>query len=204
MRACLPIAAVVLIATGCSGGNSVSLAPQQSVFQISQVAGTFYVDATGPTRSALDPLQAGGRYFSGSQQIVFDARMAGPILSGDNNYYVWGIQRGSATTAPFPDEPNVKFDAVVVATVASTGATSAIVNRLDKSPPTPVAANLTAPDTIEITIPISAVPPTTAGITAANYTWNLWPRSGVGGTPAAQIAAFIPNNALAPLLSVNQ
>jgi len=101
MRACLPIAAVVLIATGCSGGNSVSLAPQQSVFQISQVAGTFYVDATGPTRSALDPLQAGGRYFSGSQQIVFDARMAGPILSGDNNYYVWGIQRGSATTAPF-------------------------------------------------------------------------------------------------------
>lgn len=130
--------------------------------------------------------------------------MAGPILSGDNNYYVWGIQRGSATTAPFPDEPNVKFDAVVVATVASTGATSAIVNRLDKSPPTPVAANLTAPDTIEITIPISAVPPTTAGITAANYTWNLWPRSGVGGTPAAQIAAFIPNNALAPLLSVNQ
>jgi hypothetical protein len=55
---------------------------------------------------------------------------------------------------------------------------------------------LLAADTIELTIPLASLP--SDGFPIAQYTWNLWPRNGVGGTPAAQIASFIPQNAVVP------
>ena len=61
-------------------------------------------------------LGADGLFASGSQTITLVAKMAGPVFTGGPNYYVWGFDRGGASTgaAPFPDEPNVKFDAVLV------------------------------------------------------------------------------------------
>ena len=197
------VSAFLLVALAGCGSSSGPTPEAPSAFQIGQVPNAFYVDYTGPKRASIDPILAGGRFFQISQTIVFDAQMAGPIASGDQNYYVWGIQRGSASTAPFPNEPNVIFDAVAVASVAPSGVVTAIVNRLDGSAPTTVVATLTAADKIEITIPVAALPPTTA-IVPVHYQWNLWPRSGLGGTPAAQIAAFIPDNALAPLTPVDQ
>jgi hypothetical protein len=125
------------------------------------------------------------------------------VFAGGPNYFVWGIDRGGASsgTAPFPDEPNVKFNAVVVVTADPANGTTltAVVNLLNGAPAQPVPAGLLAPDTIEVQVPASMLPPTgTAG--AAQYLWNLWPRSGLGGTPAAQIASFIPDNTMATLL----
>ncbi len=127
--------------------------------------------------------------------------MAGPVFAGGPNYFVWGIDRGGATNAPFPDEPNVKFNAVVVVTADPAKGTAlvAVVNLLNGSPAQPVPAGLLAPDTIEVQIPASMLPPT-GTLTASQYLWNLWPRSGLGGSAAAQIASFIPDNAMATLL----
>jgi hypothetical protein len=192
------------LATGCSS-NAITLTPQPpSIFTEHKAAGQFYVDYTGPKRPAIDALNAGGRYFTASQQLVLDAQLAGAVFTGETNYYVWGIQRGSGTVAPFPDEPNVKFDAVVVVTAdPAVGTLKAVVNLLKGAPAQAVTATLLKPDTIEVVVPAAMLAPTTA-VPVAGYQWNLWPRFGLGGAPAAQIASFIPENALASFVSANQ
>jgi hypothetical protein len=170
-------------------------------FRFNESVGQFYRDYTGPQRPALNAISADGSFVAASQTIVLIAKMAGPVFTGGPNYFVWGIDRGGATSAPFPDEPNVVFNAVVVVTADPANGTTltAVVNLLNGASPQPVAAALLAPDTIQVVVPASALP-ATGTITAAQYRWNLWPRNGLGGTPAAQIASFIPDNALATLL----
>jgi hypothetical protein len=195
----LALAADALLA-GCGGSGSTAPVPTApSPFQFVQPAGVFYKDYTGPQRPAIDAVAAGGKLVAASQTIVLDAQMAGPVAAGAPNYYVWGFDRGGAANAPFPDEPAVSFNAVVVVTVGATGTPSGVVNLLNGSPAQPVTATLTALDTIEVTIPVALLPST--GLAASAYRWNLWPRSAVGGAAAAQIASFIPENALAPLVA---
>ncbi|MEA2787190.1 MAG: hypothetical protein QOF71_3294 [Candidatus Eremiobacteraeota bacterium] len=170
-------------------------------FRFTESVGQFYRDYTGPQRPALNAIAADGSFVSASQTIVLTAKMAGPVFAGGPNYFVWGIDRGGATSAPFPDEPNVKFNAVVVVTAdpANGTALTAVVNLLNGAQPQTVAAGLLAPDTIQVVVPASALP-ATGTVAASQYQWNLWPRNGLGGTAAAQIASFIPDNALATLL----
>ena len=184
---------------GCGGDTSApSLAA--TPFQFVQPAGVFYKDYTGPQRPAIDAIAAGGKYSASAQTIVLDARMAGPVLTGGPNYFVWGFDLGGATNAPFPDEPNVKFNAVVVVTAdPATGSVTGTANALNGQPAQPVTVTLTAPDTLEVTVPAALLPST--GLAPGAYLWNLWPRSGVGGAAAAQIASFIPENAMAPLVA---
>jgi hypothetical protein len=208
-RTALPVLGFLLAAlAGCGGSSSYSTtpvpmpAPTSPFFTITQTAAqSAYVDYTGPVRPALTALRAGARYVSASQTWILDAQMAGPVFAGGPNFYVWGINRGGAAPPPpFPDEPNVLFDAVGVVTAdpANGTALTATVNILKPpgGPAMPASAVLLAPDTIELTIPLSSLPPNGFAINA--YTWNLWPRNGLGGTPAAQIASFIPQNAVVP------
>lgn len=198
-----PLAVTLALAAGLAGCGDTGSAPSliASPFQVVQPAGVFYKDYTGPQRPALDAIAAGGKYSAGAQTIVLDARMAGPVLSGGPNYFVWGFDRGGATNAPFPDEPNVKFNAVVVVTAdPATGTVTGTVNALNGQPAQPVTVVLTAPDTLEVTVSASQLP--TTGLAPSAYVWNLWPRSGVGGATADQIASFIPENAMAPLVAV--
>jgi hypothetical protein len=191
---------------GCGGGsvNSTPVpmpAPTSPFFTITQTATqSAYVDYTGPVRPALTVLRAGARYVSASQTWILDAQMAGPVFTGGPNFYVWGINRGGAGPPPFPDEPNVIFDAAVAVTADPANGTTltASVTLLKPAggPALPASAVLTAPDTIELTIPLASLPPD--GFAIAAYTWNLWPRNGLGGVPAVQIASFIPQNAVAP------
>jgi hypothetical protein len=184
---------------GCGGDNSTTPSLSASPFQFVQPAGVFYRDYTGPQRPAIDAIAAGGKYSASAQTIVLDARMAGPVLTDGPNYFVWGLDRGGATNAPFPDEPNVKFNAVVVVKAdPSTGAVTGTANALG-SPAQPVSVVLTAPDTLEVTVPAGILPST--GLAPSAYLWNLWPRSGVGGLATAQIASFIPENAMGPLVA---
>jgi hypothetical protein len=219
MKTLIGVAVLASILSGCNQENSqipattntpaptitatpgpTSASPSASVFTQHDSVGEFYVDYTGPKRPSLNAINAGGRFVTSSQQFILDAQMAGPINSGDQNYYVWGIQRGTAVSSPFADEPNVLFDAVVSAAVSPAGVVSATVNLLNGAPAQTVTAVLTAPDTIEVTIPVADLP-MAASLTPANYLWNLWPRSGVGGASAAQVASFIPENAVAPFTS---
>jgi hypothetical protein len=207
LRTALPVVVFAIAALAGCGGSNVSTtpvpaaAPTSPFFTITQTASqSAYVDYTGPVRPAITALRAGGRYVAASQTWILDAQMAGPVFTGGPNFYVWGINRGGAAPAPFPDEPNVVFDSVVSVTgdPANGTALTASVTILKPAggPAMPASAVLLAPDTIELTIPLASLPPDGFAITA--YTWNLWPRSGLGGTPAAQIASFIPQNAVVP------
>jgi len=192
-----------LLLGGCNGGSSpapVFVPTPPPPPQFTKVAPAFYKDFTGPQRPAIDAIAASGKFVNATQIVVLDAKMAGPVMTGGPNYFVWGIDRGGATNAPFLDEANVKFNAVVVAIAdPTTLQVSGSVNLFDGNPSLPVTVVMTAPDTLEVIIAINLLPST--GRAANAYLWNLWPRSGVGGAATAQIGSFIPENAMAPLLS---
>lgn len=198
---------IVIGLCACQGGTSTMPSPAgvvgaSSPLQQNSVAPlSFYRDYTGPRRPALSALAAGGVFFSQTQTIAFYAKMNGPVLDGNINTYVIGIQRGAAVNHPFPDEPNVNFDAVVIVTSDPVaGALRATVTALGPGAAArPLAAPvLAAPDTFIVSVPAELLPST--GLTPDHYTWNLWPRSGLGGTPAAQIASFIPDDAMSTLI----
>jgi hypothetical protein len=203
----LPLVLTAVLA-GCGGNGTVSPSPFPTTgvaspfFSFTQSAAqSLYVDYTGPQRPALSPLRAGGRFIAATQSWVMDAQMAGPVFTGGPNFYVWGVNRGGAGPGPFPNEPNVIFDSVVIVTAdpaKGTMLTAAVtlLNAPAGTPAGPASAVLLAPDTIELTVPLASLPPN--GFATTAFTWNLWPRSALGGTPAAQIAGFIPQNAEAP------
>lgn len=191
----------------CQGGTSATPSPAgvvaatNPVQQNTLAPQSFYRDYTGPRRAALSALAAGGVFFSQTQTIAFYAKMNGPILDGNVNTYVIGIQRGAAANHPFPDEPNVNFDAVVIVTSDPvSGALKATATALGPGAVAqPLAAPaLAAPDTFIVSVPAALLPST--GLAPDHYTWNLWPRNGLGGTPAAQIASFIPDDAMSTLI----
>jgi hypothetical protein len=161
-------------------------------------AGAFYPLYGGERRAALDAIQATGEYTAAVGTLTFTALMAGPIASGQDNYYVWGVDRGGATFAPFPQEPNVKFNAVVVVEAQAEGGANASVVLIPGAA-TPLQASAVHIDgaKIAVSIPASLLPST--GSAPASYRWNLWPRDEVGGPPS-QVAKFIPENALAASL----
>jgi hypothetical protein len=184
----LSLACVVAFAA-CSGDAATAPTINTgtgSGFRFTEAAGTFYKDYTGP---------------QSAQTITVVAQMAGPVFTGGPNLYVWGWDRGgaAATPPPFPDEPNVRFNAVLVVTADPANGTTltGIIILLNGAAPQPVTPVLIAPDTIAVSFPASMLPST--GFTPAQYTWNLWPRNGLGGTPAAQIGSFIPDNTMASL-----
>ena len=201
----LALACAAIALSGCTGTASSTTPPSPAapLFRFTEAAGTFYKDYTGPQRPAISAVGADGSFSTSTQNITVIAKMAGPVFTGGPNFYVWGFDRGTASsrTAPFPDEPVVKFDAVLVVTAdpANSPIVTGVINLLNGSAPQPVFPILVAADTIQVTFPASMMPST--GAAPAQYTWNLWPRSGVGGTAAAQIASFIPDNLMVNLIT---
>ena len=214
MRSIAVVAVVCATAifAGCGTGSSTSgtvlavpdspvTTPVITSFRFTANPGTFYKDYVGPRRPGVDPIGADGVYLSASQTFVLAAQMAGPIFADGPDTYVWGFDRGGATAAnaPFPDELAVRFNAVLAVTAnLATGTLTGSLNLLNGTPAQGVPAVLVAPDTIQVGIPASMLPST--GFTPAQYRWNLWTRSGSGGSAAAQIPAFIPDNTMAPFL----
>jgi peptidoglycan/LPS O-acetylase OafA/YrhL len=201
MRNIRSILGLLVFALAACNGSSIATtpvsAPTPNPLPITKATVAFYVDYTGPQRNSILAVAAGGFLMSATQSFVLNGKMAGPIVDGNTNFYVWGFNRGAATMAPFPDEPNVKFDSVLAVTVTPTGAASGTINLMNGATPASVPVTLTAPDTLSVTFPVAMLPQT--GTTPpSGYVWNLWPRNGLGGAPAAQIASFIPENAMAP------
>jgi hypothetical protein len=206
-RFVLALASLAGLLAACNGGSAsppTVATGNAFAFRFNESVGQFYRDYTGPQRPAINALGADGSFSTSAQTITLIAKMAGPVFAGGPNYYVWGFDRGTASTkaAPFPDEPVVKFDAVLVVTADPANGTTLTgsINLLNGSAAQAVNPVLLAPDTIQVTFAASLLPST--GAAPAQYTWNLWPRSGLGGTPAAQIASFIPDNLMVNLLTV--
>lgn len=168
------------------------------VSQFARAPGVFYANYTGDKRPALDVGQATGEFSASLQRFYLTAKMADAVVSGNDNFYVWGVDRGGATLAPFPGEPRVIFNSVVVVHVFPNGTFTGVVN-LIPGPSTPLpSGNVFVGDAkVSVTVPAALLPST--GISPQAYLWNLWPRAAVGGPPS-QIASFAPENEMAPML----
>jgi hypothetical protein len=147
----------------------------------------FLPSYTGPQVGALDVIQAGGT-FDGTTFHLF-ATLAGPFSSAPaGSSYIWGINTGTGTAAPFASigSPNVRFN-------------TAPTLRADGTANNPAFTPIINGNVIELLVPLSALPPST-GFAPQDYTWNLWPRGGANGVAIGGnggIPDFVPDNAMA-------
>jgi hypothetical protein len=161
--------------------------------------GDWYSAVAATHRADLDVKWADGIYADGVGWKV-TAAMYGNIDPSQLGQYVWGFGRGSAAAvAPFPGEPNVKFDSVLSVNPHD-GVAS--VRLFDTSVSKALAADQFGftGDTLWAFIPAAYLPTVAGGVNDDNFTWNLWPRL-PGGT-ATNISDFAPENAMEPFTTV--
>lgn len=155
--------------------------------------GDWYSTNVATHRPDLDVRTADGTYADGVGWRV-TAMMDGPIDPTQQAAYVWGFGRGSsAAVAPFPGEPNVKFDSVLS---YNTHDGTASVRLFDTS-----VTHVLTPDlfgysgsTVTAIIPTAFLPTVAGGFNVDDFTWNLWPR--IPGGPVTNISDFAPDNAM--------
>ena len=155
-----------------------------SAAPMSDPIGDFLPSYTGPHGAdldviAVDPIFDGGTF-------TLRSTSAGAIGTTPGGIFVWGVNRGSNTAGFGALAPGVLFDAVIVGNPA--GVSRVSVNGV--ATVLPSSAVTFSGAMLSIAVPLSLLPST--GFAAADYMFNLWPRSGAGGT--AVISDFAPDN----------
>jgi hypothetical protein len=140
----------------------------------------------GPHNADLDVLTS--EVTLQGSQLVFNARLAGPVGTTAGSLYVLGLDRGAGTSRFPVIAPGVLFDEVL----AVTGGGVATVRDLISGTATtlPAGATTITGDFLTVSFPVSLAP--SLGLAPSNYTWNLWPRTGAGID--SQISDFAPDN----------
>ena len=157
--------------------------------------------SSGPHGSDLDVTGAVAFYDSSADTFTFRATLAGGIGTTPGALYVWGLDRGLGTERFLLGSPSigagVKFDSVLIVRPNGTG----VYNDFIKNTSTPLAADAVQISGVTITavnLPGSLFPST--GQQKPDYTWNLWPRVGLGANN--QIADFAPDAANSRFVAV--
>lgn len=165
--------------------------------------GLFFAPFIGLKRPALDPIEATGEFSAANNTLTFTALAAGPIATGQDNYFAWGIDRGNAAIAPFTGEPNVKFNALLVVEAQAEGGLNVSINLGKGLPFTQLPASDARIDGNKITVSIPATVLPSTGLQPSGMLWNLWTQDQLQAvTP--HVAAFIPDNQMVPLLPGNE
>ncbi len=154
--------------------------------------GDFLPTYTGVQAGDLDVVQALGLFDAARQTFTFEATLAAPIGTTPGALYVWGLDRGQGTERFVNGTPSigqgVLFDSVLVVRPDGTGQFNDIVNNtqvaLSAGSIVIVGNAIVAKD-----LPASLFPST--GRAFGDYTWNLWPRVGLGSN--TQISDFAPD-----------
>lgn len=131
----------------------------------------------------LDVTSFSVNYDPFTQRFLIGATMAGVIDPATAGLYAIGVNTGTGAIAPFAAQgaPNVRFNQVVV--VNKNGTASIGGNALTAT----IVGN-----SFSIAVAQSLLPST--GFDVTRYSWNLWPRTGLGaGTVATD---FAPDNAM--------
>lgn len=156
--------------------------------------------------ASLDVLFAYGLWTPASQTFTLGTVMAGPISGMPaGSSFVWGFDRSgvnapeSFATGTPATGGGVNFDSVLSFVAGATSATviqravsgvgDFVVPGTPASTPIPASAIHIAGNVLSIDIPAAALP--SLGRSFAQYTWNLWPRTGPGN---AAITDFAPND----------
>lgn len=152
---------------------------------------------TGPSGVDLDILTADVGYSAHNGKLIFRARLGGAIGKTPGAVYVFGLDRGAGTARFVGGVPSigqgVLFDSALVVNSDGTG----FFNDLINARVTPLAPGAVRIEGKRLIVSLAAhlVPP--AGRAISSWTFNVWPRVGLGSNN--QIADFAPDASNAPI-----
>jgi len=177
---------------------------------ISDPTGDFGSLFLGPNVGGLDVVSAEVTLF-GQSNFVFSATMDDNISTAPSgSVYVFGLNRGKgaalfAGALPAGFGTSVLFDSVVALFADGSGGLFADI--IDATGGFNTVVTPFGPSNVQISgatitgsLLASLIP--TRGFAPSDYTWNLWPRTGLGGTAADQISDFAPDNSNVLVTSV--
>jgi hypothetical protein len=150
----------------------------------------------GPANGDLDVIAAAAFYDGADKTFSFSTILADTVGLTPGALYVWGIDRGLGTERFLAGSPSVGagvfFDSVLVVRPNGTGTYNDFINgKMTALDPSAIKiAGLAV--TVE-GLPVELFAPGTAGFKSdpSQYTWNLWPRVGLGQNN--QISDFAPD-----------
>ncbi|WP_332851749.1 PEP-CTERM sorting domain-containing protein [Duganella sp. S19_KUP01_CR8] len=157
------------------------IAAAANAHAVTDPAGDFLAVYTGSHTAAFDVLSADVGYNATTNEFVFRTTAAGPIAGVAGAAYVFGLDVGGSTNAPFASVglPGVTFNSVVTLRADGTGSIGA--NALS----THIVGN-----EIYSTVSASLLP--SKGLAFKDYTWTVWSiDSRVSGL--GRLADFAPN-----------
>jgi hypothetical protein len=175
------------------GPQTALVAPQVIIEGNGEVIETpkFYEDYVGPklaqleARAALGQLQPNGSF-------TFVGVNVGAINPKVQATYVFGVDRsGKLPTGPFPDRPNIRFDATVVIKLVPGQTPTVTVNDLatKKSTVLQHPTLVINGSAVAVNIPGNLLPST--GLAPAQFRYAYWPEDGLAGS--TNISSFAPN-----------
>jgi hypothetical protein len=150
----------------------------------------FYEDYVGPRLAQLDVVRASGQLLRDGS-FRFLGVNQGAISPNMRATYVFGIDRnGKLPTGPFPDRPNIRFDATVaikiVPGLAPTVIVTDLVNKTSTTVPDSALRISGSKDEVVIPGPLLL----STGVAPSHFRYNFWPEDGLPGS--TNIASFAP------------
>ena len=181
-----------LLAVGAAGARAQS---------ITDAAGDFLPTYTGPHNGDVDVLSAYAGYNPVTDTFSFSGTFAAAVGTTPGAFYVWGLDRGAGTERFVAGSPSVgqgvKFDAVVFLRPNGTARVTTFVGPVGTGVEIGAGTAVISGNTISGSIAGSLLAST--GFAKADYTWNLWPRT---GTTNNTISDFAPDRTNAPIAAV--
>ena len=153
---------------------------------ITDPVGDFLPSFTGAKTADRDVVSASASYANGI--FDFGGTFNGAVGSTAGTVYVFGINRGAGTARFGALATGVLFDSVLIVTPN----VSTVVRDFVAGTVTPLAASATTINGNSLDIMVAGALLPSTGFSIAQYTVNLWPRSGL--TDNNQIADFAPDN----------
>jgi hypothetical protein len=151
---------------------------------------TFYEDYVGPQLAQLNVVSATGTLLrNGSFHFLGETK--GVIDPNVRAKYVIGVDRsGHLPAGPFPDRPDIRFDAIVAINIVPGQAPTVTVTDLANKTSTTVqdSALQISGRKIGVVIPGNLLPST--GLTPSHFRYDFWPVDGLAGS--TNIASFAP------------
>jgi hypothetical protein len=172
---------------------------------LSDPVGDILPTYTGVPLPGMDVVAHEVVYLEDQAALVFYGKMAGPVADTQaiGGLYLFGVDRGQGTArflgpaAPPVIGPNVLWDSIVRVNPDGTGlfnnVVAGVITQLDRSAITISGDEFTASVPLSLMLPAATRPP-------EEWTYNLWPRNGIGRN--VQVSDLAPDDGNAPVQAV--
>ncbi|USX24210.1 FxDxF family PEP-CTERM protein [Oxalobacteraceae bacterium OTU3CINTB1] len=158
-----------------------ALALSANAHAVTDVSGDFLAGYTGSRDAAFDVLSADVSFNAATNEFVFSTTAAGAIAGVNGAAYVFGLDAGGTTVAPFTSVglPGAVFNRTVTLRANGTAGVGA----------TPITEQIVG-NRIFATVSASLLP--SNGLAFKDYTWTVWSiDTNVAGL--GRLADFAPN-----------